>query len=264
MQIHSIAELLGPVKTAGAMAVEEQRKAGYVRKTYKQDGSPVTEVDRKVEDYLLHETARRWPQANILTEETARPFDPTQPFTFALDPIDGTDVYSQGMASWCISVGLLDRDLNPIAGIVYAPRLDLLFFADIGKRANCPGHRIAVEHKPDPLSERSRLMVSSGIHRELDLVDFLGKAWGVGSAALHFCLPLICPDVVASIQHSGVYIWDLAGAHAINLSHGLELVLWSGEQINYADLVDERPVTDVTVSGSAQVIEKLRTSLPRR
>jgi fructose-1,6-bisphosphatase/inositol monophosphatase family enzyme len=264
MQIQSIAELLEPVRTAGAMALQEQRRSGFVQKTYKQDGSPVTEVDQRVEDYLYAEISRRWPAANILTEETVHPYDPARAYTFALDPIDGTDVYSQGMAGWCVSVGLLDGGLRPVAGIVYAPRLDLLFFADVGQEATCDGYAIVLPHRWDAHSERSRLMVSSRIYRELDLANYTGKGWGVGSAALHICFPLIYPDVIGSLQHRGTYIWDLAGAHAITLSHGLDVEYWSGAGVDYAALVDGGQVPDTILSGSPLVLQSLRSVLDRR
>jgi myo-inositol-1(or 4)-monophosphatase len=264
MQIQSIAELLEPVRVAGAMALEEQRRTGFVQKTYKEDGSPVTEVDQRVEDYLYAEIHRRWPEANILTEETVRPYDPARAYTFALDPIDGTDVYSQGMAVWCMSVGLLDADLRPVAGIVYAPRLDLLFFADVGREATCEGYTIILPHRWDAHSERSRLMVSSRIFHELDLVNYAGKGWAVGSAALQICCPLIYPDVIGSLQHRGTHIWDLAGAHAITRSHGLAVEYWSGARVDYAALVDGSLVPDTIVSGSQAALHSLREVLTRR
>ena len=52
-----------------------------------------------------------------------------KPYTFCLDPIDGTDAFSQSMAGWCTSLALLDETLTPVAGIIYAPKLDVMLFA---------------------------------------------------------------------------------------------------------------------------------------
>jgi myo-inositol-1(or 4)-monophosphatase len=264
VHIDSIEELLDAVRTGGAMALEIQRRMGFVEKRIKADGSPVTAADGRVEDYLYAQIARRWPGANILTEEAERPFDPGRPYTFAVDPIDGTDVYSQGMAGWCLSIGLLDEDLRPVAGIVYAPRLDLLFFADVGKEAVCPGYEILAPRSVDLPPDQMRLMASSRIYQELDLLNFPGKAWGLGSAALHFCFPLIYPDVVGSLQHSGIFVWDVAGAHAINMSRGLIIEYWSGAAINYQHLTRGGAAPESVVSGFPVVIEGLRTMLTRR
>ena len=264
MYIDSIEELLDPVRAGGAMALEIQLEAGFVDKRIKADGSPVTEADRKVEDYLYEQIARRWPGTNILTEEAEHPFDPDKPYTFAVDPIDGTDVYSQGMAGWCVAIGLLDQDLRPIAGIVYAPRLDLLFFADVEKEAVCYGYEILAPRKVTLPAERMRLMASSRINHELDLSHFPGKAWGIGSAALHFCFPLIYPDVVGSLQHSGIFVWDVAGAHAINRSRGLVIEYWSGDPIDYGYLRRGCAAPDTVVSGFPEVVGELRSLVDRR
>jgi len=263
MQIKSISELVEPVQVAGAMALAEQRRVAIVERSYKPDGSILTQVDKKVEDYLVDQILGLYPQANIVAEETSRPLDPGKAYTFAIDPIDGTDVFSLGMPTWCVSVGLLDGDLQPVAGILFAPRLDLLMFADVGRKATCDGCEISVPRPVDPLSGRSSVMVSSRIHRWLDLKDYPGKARCLGSAVLHFAFPLIYPTVDGSLQHRGVHIWDLAGAHALLRSHGLTLEYLGGEPIDYAALVDGGPTTDELIAGSAGEVESLRGILSR-
>ncbi|MBN1579777.1 MAG: hypothetical protein JXA89_03680, partial [Anaerolineae bacterium] len=151
-RIDSINNLLEHVRAAGSIALDAQRSMSYADRGYKGDGSVITKTDKQVEDDLFERISRLYPGANILTEETSRFFNPHKPYTFAIDPIDGTDVYSQGMAGWAISVGLLDRDLEPIAGIVFAPRLELMLFADVGKPATLNGNDIPVPRAPEPLS----------------------------------------------------------------------------------------------------------------
>lgn len=261
MQIKSIAKVLDCVEIAGSMALDAQRRTVPVERSYKRDGSVLTKIDKQVEDYLFGEISRRFPDANVITEETVRSFDPTRPYTFAIDPIDGTDVFSQGMAGWCISVGLMDERLDPVAGIVFSPRLDVLVFADVEKKASFNGKEINLPTTLDPLSARSNIMVSSRIHEQVGLADYPGKIRSIGSAALHLCFPLIYPGVAGAIQHSGVHIWDIAGAHAINLSHGLSIEYLSGEELDYSDMVDGSPAADVILSGPSQIIDALRTIL---
>lgn len=264
MQIESIANLLDYVQHAGAMALDDQRQTARATRGYKEDGSILTQTDQKVEDYLYGALSRLYPEANILTEETGRSYDPARSFTFAVDPIDGTDVYSQGMAGWCVSVGLLDRDLRPVAGVLYAPGLGLSFIADIGQGLVCPGYEIVVPRKDESLDGRSALMASSRIHRYLDLARYPGKVRSIGSAALHLCFPLIYPQVVGAIQQRGVYIWDIAAAHAINRSCGLDLEYYDGQEIAYADLVPGSPAPEPIISGSDLVRRGLRTITVRR
>jgi len=258
MHIDSIADILELVKTAGALALDAQRGRNTPEREYKSDGTVLTAVDRKLDQYLFETISRLYPETNILTEEEQRPFDPHKAYTFAVDPIDGTDSFSQGMDAWAVSVGLLDNTMRPIAGIVYAPSLDLLFFADVGAKATCNGQDIQLSRGEDALSSSANIMISSRVHQEVDISRCPGKFRGLGSAALHFCFPVIYPHVVGAIQQRKTHIWDIAGAHAINLSVGLDVEYLSGKPINYNELTDGRQAADVILSGSERVIRQLR------
>ena len=258
MRIDSIAGLLDPVREAGKVALEKQKKLGRKERQYKADDSVVTPVDKEIEDFLSESIGAVYPGANILAEETHRSFDGEKAYTFALDPIDGTDVFSQGMPSWCISVGLLDRRWNPIAGIIYAPALECLVFADIGGRAMRNGAGLLLSHKPESLSPRTNIMVSSRIHKQTDLRGYPGRIRSIGSCALHLIAPLIYPGVSATLEGSGVHIWDIAGAHAINLALGLDFEFLGGGRVEYRELIDGGPVRDVLLAGYGDSVDKLK------
>lgn len=256
--INSIDNILDDVKAAGQAGVDAQKEMRDTDRVYKEDGSVVTETDKRIEDYLFARIATLHPEANILAEETARSFDPEQPYTFAIDPIDGTDAFSQGMISWCVSVGLFDRALTPIAGIVYAPRMDLLFFADVGQPATLNSTPIAPPDPGSPLTPASNLMVTSHAHLQFDIRKLPCKIRSIGSAALHLCYPLVFPAVYGAIENAKGHIWDIAGAHGINRSLGFEVELLSGGAIDYARMVDGSPVGDVVLAGHRQRIDTLR------
>jgi len=263
MQIDSIENMLDYIEVAGKIALEAQRMMSYSERGYKGDGSVITEIDRKVEDYLFEQIAQSYPGANILTEETTRSFDPEKPYTFAIDPIDGTDAFSQGMAGWCISIGLLDRGLKPIAGIVFSPGLELLFFADTGSPTTLNRAEIPIPSSLEPLSAKSNIMVPSKIHKQIDLRKYPGKIRSIGSAALHLCFPLIYPGVFGTIEGPGAHIWDIAGAHAVNLSLGFDFEYLDGRCIDYSTLTDGGSVGDMILAGSKRRISELRKVLAR-
>jgi myo-inositol-1(or 4)-monophosphatase len=264
MQIDSLTPLIEPVKQAGEIALEEQRRVAIVKRSYKQDGSILTQVDQKVEEYLVGQISKLYPAANIIGEEASRSFDPAKRYTFAVDPIDGTDVYSLGMPGWCVSVGLLDEHLSPVAGIIYAPRWDLLLFADLGAKVWAEGAEIVAPHPVDLASAASSLMASSRIHRWLDLAAYPGKVRSVGSAALHLAFQLVYPTVDGAIQHPGACIWDLAGSHALLRSCGLTAEYLNGKPVDYAELLDGSSLRDVVLAGSAATVQGLRDVVVRR
>ena len=258
MHISTIANLVDSVRAAGQMALEAQRRPGALERGFKEDGSVLTEIDGRVEEVLVAAILQRYPGVNLVTEEAVRPYDKDRPYTFTIDPIDGTDVYSQGMTGWCVSVGLQDRDLRPIAGIVYAPRLDLLFFADVGQAATLNGAPIRVPDTVEPLSGKSNLMVPSRSHRTIDLRAFPGKTRSIGSAALHLCFPLAYPAVVAGLQCPGAHIWDVAGAHAICASVGFCFEYLDGSPIDYSVLLDGSSIRDIIVSARGPHVAALK------
>jgi fructose-1,6-bisphosphatase/inositol monophosphatase family enzyme len=101
-------------------------------------------------------------------------------------------------------------------------------------------------------------MVSSKIYREVVLDKFRGKLRSVGSTALHICMPLIYGGVVGSLTSSKAHIWDIAGAHAINLSLGWDLELLSGAKIDYSKLTDGGHSGEVILSGSKTALPHFR------
>jgi fructose-1,6-bisphosphatase/inositol monophosphatase family enzyme len=167
------------------------------------------------------------------------------------------------MTGWCVSVGLLDRDLLAVAGIVYAPRLDLLFFADVNQPATLNGSALSPMDASEPLSDKSNLMVPSRSHRYIDLRTFPGKARSIGSAALHLCFPLAYPAVVAGLQCPGAHIWDVAGAHAICASVGFRFEYWDGSPIDYLVLLDGSSIRDTIVSAHQAQMDALKAVVGR-
>ncbi len=259
----AILTILDDVKAAGAVASEMQQALSFSDREYKSDQSVVTEADRRVEALLCGRIATAYPGANIITEEAARPFDPERPLTFAVDPIDGTDVYSQGMNGWCISVGLLDEQLVPAGGIIFAPCLDLLLVADADTGATLNGSPLPSIGSPESISVRSNLMVTSRVHKHLDLRGYVGKIRGIGSAALHLCYPLIYRAVIGAVEGPGAHIWDIAAAHAINRARDWDLVYLNSKPIDYWSLRDGRPAEDVIMAGHPRSVGQLRHVLRR-
>lgn len=225
--------LVSLVRTAGTLAARHQRRLTAAECALKNDGSVVTAVDRDTEDLLAAAILARHPDANLITEERARPFSAGRPLTFVIDPIDGTDSFSQGLPTWAVSVGVLDAELHPIAGIVHAPRLGLSFSARVGTGVLVNGRRIP---SPPPVAELTRLSslaISSRAHRAFDLHRFPGKIRSHGSAALHLVYPAVFRGIVGALQDPGANAWDIAGAHAICLAAGCSFTTLDGGEVAY-------------------------------
>jgi histidinol phosphatase-like enzyme (inositol monophosphatase family) len=85
----------------------------------KGDGSPVTAVDKAVEDRLREMIAEAYPDHGIVGEERGAK-SPERDLVWALDPIDGTLPFLAGIPVYGTLIALL-RDRAPILGVIEMP-----------------------------------------------------------------------------------------------------------------------------------------------
>jgi myo-inositol-1(or 4)-monophosphatase len=122
----------------------------------------VTETDLAIGKYLGDGVKETYPEHNILDEE-AGVVDNNSPFTWVIDPIDGTSNFSEGLPFYGIMIGLLDKD-TPVAGGVALPYFNELYLAQKGKGTFCNDEKVAVTNSSELLS----VLVAYGIdgHQE--------------------------------------------------------------------------------------------------
>jgi myo-inositol-1(or 4)-monophosphatase len=94
----------------------------------------VTKVDKACEDYLLAEISRLYPTHSVIGEETGQHLHAESEWAWVVDPLDGTNSYSQGLPVFCVSIGITYRG-ECMVGVVYAPYLDELYTAIKGQGA---------------------------------------------------------------------------------------------------------------------------------
>src|ERR671929_18306 len=80
----------------------------------KADRSVVTAADEEIEVLLRRRVAATYPDHGIIGEEQGGTAQGAE-YLWALDPIDGTSAFVQGLPIWGISIGLLHHD-QPILG----------------------------------------------------------------------------------------------------------------------------------------------------
>lgn len=89
---------------------------------------PVTEADRGAERAIRERIEARYPDHGIRGEEY--PDRPARgPWTWSLDPVDGTRAFVCGLPSWTTLIALLHEDA-PVLGLIDAPRLGELYVGD--------------------------------------------------------------------------------------------------------------------------------------
>ncbi len=249
--------LLEAIDYCGAYALEKQEDT--VR-SYKPDGTVLTEIDLYINSYLRDTVNRLYPQCGIISEETESAHRDDCPGYFVIDPIDGTDVYSQGMPSWCIAVGILDEQLHPVGGIIYAPRWGIgsprgLFLSRF------PGE--GVYNQSEPVEPKSfippvmQIVACSNTHKNIDFRRFDGKVRTFGSNIIHIVSPAVHSHIDVCI-FSPCYIWDVAAGHAMIQSLGLDIFYQDGTRLDYPDLSRRGKTEQTAFVGTLEMIESLK------
>lgn len=153
----------------------------------------VTDVDRACEDAMLDTLRSRFPDHDIVTEETDQPRTGSRHVWYT-DPLDGTTNFAHGYPFFCASAALA-QDGQLVAAAVYDPIKDELFTAERGGGAHLNGRRQRVSSTSSLL--RSLLVTGfpydlrDDLEANLRLFNrFMGHARAIrrdGAAALDLC-----------------------------------------------------------------------------
>ncbi|GHV60843.1 inositol monophosphatase [Bacteroidia bacterium] len=107
----------------------------------------VTRADKESEAYFLAEVVKRYPDHAVLGEESGM-HTATGDYCWVVDPLDGTNSYSQGLPIFSVSIALQYRG-ETLLGVVYAPYLSELYTAIKGEGAFLNGDKIHVSKKTE-------------------------------------------------------------------------------------------------------------------
>jgi myo-inositol-1(or 4)-monophosphatase len=180
----------------------------------------VSTADLQAERTLKQELQKARPGYGFLAEEGGTEAGSDGQNRWIIDPLDGTTNFLHGIPHFCISVAL-ERDGELIAGMIYEPLRDEMFFAEKGsgafvnhKRLRVSGRRVlgdAVIATGIPFRER-------GDHpRYLNLLEsVMGNTAGVrrfGAAALD--LAYVAAGRFDGFFEFGLSAWDVAAGIVI-------------------------------------------------
>ncbi len=96
----------------------------------------VTEADRALDDQIVAALRARFPQDEILSEESPPDLDLAAPRIWCVDPLDGTREYVEGLPEYAVMAGLL-VEKQPAAGAFAIPELGAVFWGWRGGGAFC-------------------------------------------------------------------------------------------------------------------------------
>lgn len=108
----------------------------------------VTEMDVAAEQLILGAIHGRYPDHEVLAEESGAGAPTSSGYKWVVDPLDGTTNYAHGLPLYCVSIGL-EKDGEPLLGVIYAPSLGEMYAAERGGGATLNDKRIRVSDTTD-------------------------------------------------------------------------------------------------------------------
>lgn len=122
--------LYNAVIQAGNVVLERQNEVGSskITKSFANDFGVQADLDS--EQILFDALSQVEFNHSIKSEEAGQVGNINQDFIVIVDPLDGTVNYAKHIPTFCISVAVYTRSLEPVYSVVYAPHSNEIFLAD--------------------------------------------------------------------------------------------------------------------------------------
>lgn len=185
---------------------------------YKNDGSPISNADVAVNNYIIEKLSALTPEIPIVSEESQNNISKETGTFWIIDPIDGTSEFINKSGEFTVNIGLIDNFKAEI-GLIYVPMFGILYTGYNGKcYKTIDGEKQDISFKkPD---ENPIIVISK---RKQDLIDIepiceklnITKVLKIASS-LKFCvLAEGFGDIHMRIRPNETHEWDIAAGHAI-------------------------------------------------
>ena len=142
--------MMKAARKAGRSLSKDFREVENLQVSMKGAGDFVSKADIAAEEILREELRTARPTYGWLAEESTEEEgeDPTR--RWIVDPLDGTTNFLHGLPHWAVSIALEHKG-QIVAGVIYDPTKDEMFFAEKGQGAWMNDSRLRV-------SGRSRMI----------------------------------------------------------------------------------------------------------
>jgi myo-inositol-1(or 4)-monophosphatase len=199
---------------------------------------PVTMADREAEAAIRREIRRVYPDHGVMGEEHG--FEEGEsPYTWVIDPIDGTRAFILGQLHWGVLIALNDG-VRPIVGVMRQPYTGETF---VGSRL---GAELRRGGRVESLTSRKATRLEDAIlcatdpamfesledRKRFDLVAQHARSVRYGGDCYTPCLVAAgCADLVIEM---GLKPWDVQPLIPIVEGAGAVITSWSGERADTA------------------------------
>ncbi len=232
-----ILEILTEIASAAGQIIMEVYAQADFAVEQKSDRSPITIADRRSHQFITAQLQSHFPHIPIISEEAQLiPYAQRRRWQqfWLVDPLDGTKEFISRNGEFTVNIGLVENG-KPVAGVVYAPAKELMYWGAEALGAWRKYGKEIQELRSLVRSHNGLVAVGSRSHagaKEQEVFQQLGvvAVRRIGSA-LKFGL---VAEKQADLYYrsSPVWEWDTAAGHAVLRSVGGE-VLSRGKTLQY-------------------------------
>ncbi len=195
--------------------------------SFKGRANIVTDVDLAAEKAILDLVRDEYPEFSILSEESD-PITTGSPYTWVVDPIDGTRNFAEGIPHFCVVVALAKGD-QMVVGVTYDPLKEELFTAQQGQGAFLNGNPISVSDRQEVADSILGFDLGYVDEKAGTALDMMRSLWPglqsmrlMGSAALG--LAYAAAGRIDLYFHHSLSPWDIASGLLLAREAGGEVV----------------------------------------
>ena len=145
--------VVSAVQKAGRRLLRDFAEVEQLQVSVKGPGDFVSQADIRAEESLRHDLGRARPGFAFLMEESGTHGADDWEWRWVVDPLDGTSNFLHGIPHWAISVGIEKRidaeRTEVVAGVIYNPAANEMFWAEKGAGAFLNDRRLRVSARRD-------------------------------------------------------------------------------------------------------------------
>jgi myo-inositol-1(or 4)-monophosphatase len=219
----------------------------------------VTWADEASQETIVELLLGRYPDHAILGEEGSAG-NPDGPYTWIVDPLDGTSNYARGMSPWGVSIAVRETGGPLLAGVILDPLRGEMFAAQRGGGTTC---------EPSDTTDIGKALIATGLQND-DPDAIHEHALRIEQMHLHCrgTRAIGCPSFALAyvaagkldgfVEKDATYAWDVAAAVLLLEEAGGVATDFEGGPVNLGPGITNIVASTAAIHGDLLDIVNLR------
>jgi myo-inositol-1(or 4)-monophosphatase len=140
----------------------------------------VTDADLASQRLIADRLGAEYPDHTLLAEEEGVGADPSRPWRWIVDPLDGTINFAHGFPFWSVSIAL-EHDGELVVGVVHNPLSGDVYSAARGHGATLNGRRVSVSRTEGLQASLIATALPTDIRGDADLQMAYLRQFSIGT-----------------------------------------------------------------------------------